>query len=79
MSRKRLRAVPQNRSQRTDRIVYGRCGTRSGSSTGRGAYSVGKNPRVVNEFLELIRPETAGDPMGGLLWTRRSLVKLVEA
>lgn len=38
-----------------------------------------KNPRVVNEFLELIRPERAGDPMGGLLWIRRSLVKLFEA
>ncbi len=79
MSRKRLRAVLQNRSQRTDRIACGRCGTRTGSSTGRGAYSVGKNPRVVNEFLERIRPERAGEPMGGPLWTRRSLVKLVEA
>ncbi len=33
----------------------------------------------MDEFLNLIRPETAGDPMGSLLWTRRSLVKLVEA
>ena len=34
---------------------------------------------MIDELLELIRPETAGDPMGGLLWTRRSLVKLAEA
>lgn len=33
----------------------------------------------MDQLLELVRPETAGDPMGGLFWTRRSLVKLAEA
>ncbi len=31
---------------------------------------------MIETLLQLVRPETAGDPMGGLLWTYRSLAKL---
>ncbi len=34
---------------------------------------------MIAELIRLIQPETAGDPMGGLLWTRRSLSKLAAA
>ena len=31
---------------------------------------------MIDKLLQLVRQETAGDPMGGLLWTYRSLAKL---
>ena len=31
---------------------------------------------MIDKLVELVRQETAGDPMGGLLWTYRSLPKL---
>lgn len=34
---------------------------------------------MIERLLQLVKLETAGDPMGGLLWTRRSLAKLAEA
>ena len=34
---------------------------------------------MIGELLRLVANETAGDPMGGLLWTYRSLAKLAAA
>lgn len=34
---------------------------------------------MIARLMRLVRPETAGDPMGGLLWTYRSLSKLAMA
>ena len=34
---------------------------------------------MIEQLLQLVQLETAGDPMGGLLWTRRSLSKLSAA
>ena len=31
---------------------------------------------MIDKLVELVMQETAGDPMGGLLWTYRSLAKL---
>ncbi len=31
---------------------------------------------MIEQLLRLLRTETTGDPMGGLLWTYRSLAKL---
>ena len=34
---------------------------------------------MIGQLLQLVQLETAGDPMGGLLWPRRSLAKLAAA
>ncbi|MDE0102326.1 MAG: hypothetical protein OXN89_08095 [Bryobacterales bacterium] len=34
---------------------------------------------MIEKLLDLVRMETEGDPMGGLLWTYRSLSKLAAA
>ncbi|MCY4674444.1 MAG: hypothetical protein OXD43_11890, partial [Bacteroidetes bacterium] len=46
---------------------------------GGGRPSLQKNPWMIERLLRLVQPETAGDPMGGLLRTRRSLSKLSVA
>ena len=38
-----------------------------------------KTPEIISRIQELMRHETAGDPMSGLKWTRKTTAKIAEA
>src|SRR5437899_12434987 len=49
--------------------------------TGSGKWAVGasrwkKTPEVMAEIEKLLEPDTAGDPISGLRWTRRTTAKI---
>ena len=44
----------------------------------RAAHALKKRPANGNELLEIVTPETAGDPMGQRKWVRSSLRKLSQ-
>ena len=64
------------RGQGSARAARGRGAGRPHPQAGRGtAAGRKKTPAIVDEIRALMQPETAGDPMTGLKWTRKTTPK----
>ena len=67
--------VAAGRRQLVERGCRGRPGARRGRGGGNGPK---KTPEVIARIEALMAHETAGDPVSGLKWTRRTTVKIAE-
>ena len=68
------------RGQGSARAARGRGAGRPHPQAGRGtAAGRKKTPAIVDEIRALMQPETAGDPMTGLKWTRKTTERIAKA